>query len=148
MEIVLIKDVDNLGLTGQVVRVADGFARNKLIPARLALEATTGNLKRLEKQRAEFAQRAQKEKERAKDLARQIQALRLTIAQKAGEKDKLYGSVTSMDLAAAMAERNVNVDKRRIKMAEPIKMLGEHEIPIKLHPEVTAVLKVSVIKAE
>ncbi|MEW5724770.1 MAG: 50S ribosomal protein L9 [Thermodesulfobacteriota bacterium] len=148
MRIILTQDVENLGLTGQVVNVAKGFARNKLIPGRLAVEATPANMKALERQRDEFKARAMKEKERALVLAKQIEGLSLTIAQKAGEKDKLYGSVTTMDLAEAMARQGVEMDRRKIKLADPIKALGEYEVPVKLHTEVTATLKVAVVKAE
>lgn len=148
MNIILIEDVDNLGLAGQVVTVAAGYARNKLIPGQLALEATPSNLKMLEKKRAEYEIRAKKEKERAAELAEKIEAVRLTISQKAGEKDKLYGSVTSMDLAAALEEQGLDIDRRKIKMTEPIKTLGEFEVPVKLHTDVTANLKVIVERAE
>ena len=147
MKVILTQDVDALGLAGQVVDVSKGYARNKLVPGGLALEASPANLKLLEKQAAEYEVRAMKEKEKAQVLAGQIEALRLTISQKAGEKDKLYGSVTNMDLAAALAEQGVDLDRRKIKMAENIKILGDYEIPVKLHTEVTATLKVSVIKA-
>jgi len=147
MKVILTQDVDALGLAGQVVDVAKGYARNKLVPGGLALEASPANLKLLEKEAAEYEVRAMKEKEKAQVLAGQIEALRLTISQKAGEKDKLYGSVTNMDLAAALAEQGVELDRRKIKMAENIKILGDYEIPVKLHTEVTAALKVSVIKA-
>lgn len=148
MKVILTQDVDALGLAGQVVDVATGYARNKLVPGGLALEASPANLKLLEKEAAEYEVRAMKEKEKAQSLAGQIEAIRLTISQKAGEKDKLYGSVTSMDLAAALAKQGVDLDRRKIKMAENIKILGDYEIPVKLHTEVTAALKVSVIKAE
>ena len=148
MEVILIQDVESLGLAGQVVRVADGYARNKLIPANWAVKATPSNLKMMEKKRAEYEVRAMKEKERAAELAKKIEALNVTIAQKAGEKDKLYGSVTTMDLAASMAEQGVDIDRRKIKMVEPIKSLGDFDVQVKLHTEVVANLKVSVIRAE
>jgi large subunit ribosomal protein L9 len=148
MEVILIQDVDSLGMAGQTVNVARGFARNKLIPSQLAVEATPGNLKKLEKQRAEFEIRSKKEKERAQELADRIEALTITISQKAGEKDKLYGSVTSMDLAAAMEDKGVEIDRRKIKLPDPIKSLGDHEVPIRLHQDVTAMLRVSVVREE
>ena len=148
MEVILIQDVDSLGMTGQLVNVAKGFARNKLIPGKLAVEATPGNLKKLEKQRQEFEIRSKKEKDRAKELAGQIENITVTIHQKAGEKDKLYGSVTSMDLAAALEEKGVDIDRRKIKMPEPIKTLGDHEVPVRLHQDVTAMLRVSVVREE
>ncbi|MBW1708432.1 MAG: 50S ribosomal protein L9 [Deltaproteobacteria bacterium] len=148
MKVILTQDVDNLGLTGQIIDVSRGYARNKLIPSLWAVEATPGNLKSYEKARTEFEIRSMKEKERAQKHAQQIESIVLTIAQKAGEKDKLYGSVTSMDLVEAMSEQGLEMDRRKIKLAEPIKTLGDYEIPIRLHSEVTATIKVSVIKAE
>ena len=148
MKVILTQDVDTLGLAGQVVNVAAGYARNMLIPAKLAEEATASNLKKFEKQRAEFQLRAMKEKELAQSVAAKIKALRITISQKAGEKDKLYGSVTSMDLAEAMAEKGVEIDRRKIRLTEPIKSLGDYEVPIKLHTDVTVDLKVNVVRAE
>jgi len=148
MQVILTQDVESLGLTGQVLEVARGYARNKLIPAKLAVEATPGNLKAFEKARAEFKVRSLKEKEQAKILAREIDEITVTIAKKAGEKDKLYGSVTSMDLAEALAEQGVEVDRRKIRLTEPIKSLGEHEVPVRLHQEVTGIFTVNVIRAE
>ena len=148
MDVILTQDVDSLGLAGQVVEVAKGYARNKLIPGQLAVLATAANLKMFEKKREEFKQRSMREKERAEDVARQINDLQITIAQKAGEKDKLYGSVTSMDLAEAMAAQGVEIDRRKIRLEEPIKALGDFEVTIKLHTEVAAKLKVSVVRAE
>ena len=148
MEVILTQDVDALGLAGQVVNVAKGYARNKLIPGNLALIATPKNLKLLEKKRADYEQRALKEKERAQLMARQLEEVQVTISQKAGEKDKLYGSVTPMDVAAALSEQGIDVDRRKLKMTEPIKTLGDHEVVLKLHPEVSANIKVSVVRAE
>ena len=148
MQVILTQDIESVGLTGQVVEVKRGFARNMLIPGRLALEATDSNLKRLEKERAEYAERAKKEKDRAQELAAKLKTVKLSIAQKAGEKDKLYGSVTNMDLAAALAEKGYDIDRRKIKLSEPIKTLGDFELTIKLHSEVTAALKVSVVRDE
>ncbi len=148
MQIILTQDVENLGLAGQLVKVAKGYARNLLIPGGMAVEATPANLKLFEKKRAEFAARSLKEKERAKLLKNQIEELDLCIVQKAGEKGKLYGSVTTMDLAAAMADKGVDIDRRKIKLAEPIKVLGSHDIQVKLHTDVTAHLTVSVVSPE
>lgn len=148
MKVILTQDVEDLGLAGKLVEVARGYARNKLIPARLAVEATPANLKRYERQRAEFKARTRKDQERAAELAGRLESLSVTIAQKAGERGKLYGSVTSMDLAAALAEQGLDVDRRKIRLLEPIKSLGEHEVPIRLHSEVTAILRVLVVKEE
>jgi len=148
MRVILTKDVDALGLAGQIVRVSPGHARNKLLPENLAVEATSANLKRYEKTQAEFQVRSQKDKDRAKVLAERIEDLVLTIPQKAGEQDKLYGSVTSMDLAEALTQQGIDVDRRKIRIAEPIKSLGEFQVPIRLHNEVTATIRVSVVRAE
>ncbi|MFH1091046.1 MAG: 50S ribosomal protein L9 [Pseudomonadota bacterium] len=148
MEVILTQDVESLGMAGQVVNVAAGYARNKLIPARLALEANQNNMKMLEKKRAEFEVRLRKEKEGARMLAKQIESVHLTLAQKAGEKDKLYGSVTTMEINRALAEQGLDIDRRQIRLTEPIKSLGEHEVIIKLPGGVTASIKVSVVRAE
>jgi large subunit ribosomal protein L9 len=148
MKVILTQDVESLGLAGQVVKVANGYARNMLLPSELAMEATPSNMKTLEKKRAEYLERAKKEKDRARDLADRIEALHLTIVQKAGEKDKLYGSVTSMDLAAQLAEKGLDIDRRRIKIGDPIKSLGDYDVAVKLHTDVTANLKVTVSRAE
>jgi large subunit ribosomal protein L9 len=148
MRIILTKDMDALGLAGQIVRVSAGYARNKLLPENLAVEATAINLKRYEKTQAEFEVRSQKDKDRAQALAERIEERVLTISQKAGEQDKLYGSVTSMDLAEALTQQGIDVDRRKIRIADPIKSLGEYQVPIRLHNEVTATIRVSVVRAE
>jgi large subunit ribosomal protein L9 len=148
MQVILTEDVESLGLAGQVVKVADGYARNKLIPSNLAVEASPGNLKHYEKKRAEYELRAMKEKERAEKLAAQIEDMSLIIEQKAGEKGKLYGSVTSMDLVDRLAEQGVDVDRRKIRLGDPIKSVGDYQVPIRLHPEVTVELTVVVTPAE
>lgn len=148
MRVILTEDIDSLGLAGQVVEVSRGYARNKLIPGKLAVEATSGNMKVFEKARSEFEIRSLKEKERAEKLAREIEEITLTISQKAGEKGKLYGSVTSLDLIQAMTEQGVEFDRRKIRLPEPIKALGDFEVPVRLQSEVTAIIKVSVVKAE
>jgi large subunit ribosomal protein L9 len=148
MKVILTQDVDTLGLVGQIVDVSSGYARNKLLPGELAVKASASNMRAFEKTRAEFEVRSLKEKERAEQLAQQIGALSLTISQKSGENDKLYGSVTSMDLAQLLSDNKVDIDRRKIRMQEPIKTLGDFEIPVKIHPEVTATFKVSVVKAE
>ena len=148
MKVILTEDIDSLGLEGQVVDVARGHARNKLIPGKLAVEATSGNMKAFEKARTEFSIRSLKEKERAEQFAKEIGEVTLTISQKAGEKGKLYGSVTSVDLAQAMAEQGIELDRRKIKLSEPIKALGDFEVPIRLQSEVTAIIKVAVVAIE
>lgn len=147
MQVILTQDVNNLGLAGQVVNVADGYARNYLEPARLALPATEANLKVMAKKRAEFELRSLKEKERALAAKAQLDELKLTLARKVGEKDKLYGAVTAMDIVEAAAAAGTEIDRKRLKLGEPIKALGEYQVPLKLHPEVTAIIKV-VVTAE
>lgn len=145
MKVILTQDVESIGFAGQVMTVKRGFARNKLLPAKLAVEATPGNLKAFERARAEYKMRAMKEKERAKLLAAKIEDTPLTFHQKVGEKGKLYGSVTSMDLAEAMSAQGIEIDRRKFKMTEPIKAVGEYEVPVKVGSEVTAVIKVNVM---
>lgn len=146
MQIVLKEDIDKLGRRGDVVKVAEGYARNYLLPLGKALPATPGNLKSIEREKRRYVQVKMKEKEENESLARRIQALSLTLVRKVGESDVLYGSVTSSDIAEALAKEGVVVDRRRIQLAEPIKSLGIYTVPIRLHPEVTADAKVWVVK--
>ncbi len=146
MQIVLKEDIDKLGRRGEVVKVADGYARNYLLPLGKALPATPGNLKVIEREKRRYVVRLTKEKEENEVLSGRIQALSLTLVRKVGENDVLYGSVTSGDVAEALAKEGIVVDKRRIQLAEPIKSLGIYTIPIRLHPEVTAEVKVWVVK--
>ena len=146
MQIVLKEDIDKLGRRGEVVKVADGYARNYLLPLGKALPATPGNLKVIEREKRRYVVRLSKEKEETEALSGRIQALSLTIVRKVGEGDMLYGSVTSGDIAEALSKDGVVVDKRRIQLAEPIKSLGIYTVPIRLHPEVTAEVKVWVVK--
>ena len=146
MQIVLKEDIDKLGRRGEVVKVANGYARNYLLPLGKALPATPGNLKVIEREKRRYVVRQTKEKEENETLSRRIQALSLTLVRKVGESDVLYGSVTSGDIAEALAKEGVVVDKRRIQLAEPIKSLGIYTIPIRLHPEVTTEVKVWVVK--
>lgn len=144
MQIILQEDVEKLGSRGQLVEVAEGYARNYLLPRKLALAATPGNLKRLEHMRATFARREATEKESAQKLAELLSAVSLALSRKAGDNDQLFGSVTSADVAEALAAKGYNVDKRKIELADPIKLIGEYQVPIKLHREVTASVKLSV----
>ena len=143
MKIILTKDVDALGMTGQVFDVAKGYARNYLIPQGFALEATAQNLKRMEGERQKV--KAKDEAERARE---KIAEVVLTIPQKVGEEDKLYGSVTTMDIAAYLEKQGISIDRRKIHLDKPIKALGEFDVPVKLHPEVTAAVKVVVVPEE
>ncbi|MGH9746184.1 MAG: 50S ribosomal protein L9 [Candidatus Acidiferrales bacterium] len=146
MEIILQEDVDKLGTRGQVVSVANGYARNFLLPRKLGIEATPGNLKRLEKMRATFAKKEATEKEAAQKLSEMLSAVSLSFARKAGENDQLFGSVTSGDIADALATQGFQIEKRKIVLADAIKIVGEYQIPVKLHREVTSTVKVTVSK--
>lgn len=148
MQIILQEDVEKLGTRGQLVDVAEGYARNFLLPRKLALEASPGNMKRLEKMRVAFAKKEATEKESAQKLADLLAAVSLTEARKAGENDQLFGSVTSADIAEALAAQGFTIDKKKIVLSEPIKLVGEYEIPVKLHREVTANVKLTVKKEQ
>ncbi len=148
MQIILQEDVEKLGARGQIVEVAEGYARNFLLPRKLALEANAGNMKRLEKMRAAFAKQEATEKGDAETLAGLLAGVSLEVRRKAGENDQLFGSVTSADISEALAAQGYTVDKRKISLADPIKLVGEYEIPIKLHREVTATVKLTVKKEE
>ena len=146
MKIVLRTDVENVGKRGEVVKVAAGYARNYLLPKKLALEATGGNLKRVAMERRVQEVHEAKEKQEAESLAARIAQLSCTAVRKVGENEVLYGSLTSSDVAELLEKEGVSVDKRKILLEEPIKSLGIYEVPIKIHPQVTASLKVWVVK--
>lgn len=148
MQIILQEDVEKLGNRGQVVEVAEGYARNFLLPRKLALEANAGNLKRLEKMRAVFAKKEATEKEAAQKLAELLAGVSVELHRRAGENDQLFGSVTSSDISESLTAQGFNIDKRKIVLTEPIKVIGEYEIPLKLHREVTASVKLAVKKEE
>jgi large subunit ribosomal protein L9 len=146
MRVVLREDIDKLGRRGEVVKVAPGFARNFLLPKGKALPATEGNLKRIDREKRRYQQKVAREKDEMEGLARRLEGVSLTLVRKVGEHDVLYGSVTSGDIAEALEKEGIQVDRRRIQLAEPIKSLGIYEVPIKLHPEVRAAIKVWVVK--
>jgi len=148
MEIILREDVEKLGSRGQVVKVAPGFARNFLLPRRLAVLATEANKKIVEQERQAALRREAKEKTDAEDLAKLMAPVSVTIAQKAGEQDQLFGSVTAKDIAEALEKQNYTIDRRKIHLAEPIKQLGEHKVPVRLHRDVTIEITVNVVKEE
>jgi large subunit ribosomal protein L9 len=148
MQIILQEDVEKLGNRGEVVEVAEGYARNFLLPRKLALEANAGNMKRLEKMRVAFAKKEATEKGDAQKLAELLAGVSLELARKSGENDQLFGSVTNADISEALAAKGYTIDKRKIDLADPIKAIGEFEIPVKLHREVTATVKLSVKKEE
>lgn len=146
MRIVLTEDIDKLGRRGEIIKVADGYARNFLLPKGKALLATDGNLKTIERQKRRYQVRVAKEKEEMEALARRIAGISCTLVRKVGEQDVLYGSVTAADIAEYLEREGIAVDKRRIQIGEPIKSLGIYSVPIKLHPEVRAEVKVWVVK--
>jgi large subunit ribosomal protein L9 len=148
MEIILREDVERLGSRGQVVKVADGYARNFLLPQRLAVAATDSNRKIVEQERQAHLRREAKQKGEAEDLSKLLSGVTVIIAQKAGENDQLFGSVTSKDVAEALAQKNYTIDRRKIQLDEPIKQLGEFKIPVRLHRDVTAEVTVQVVKEE
>jgi large subunit ribosomal protein L9 len=148
MQIILQEDVEKLGTRGQLVDVAEGYARNFLLPRKLGLEATPGNMKRLEKMRAVFAKKEATEKDSAQKLAELLAGVSLTLVRKAGENDQLFGSVTSGDISEALGAQGYTIEKRKITLVDPIKLVGEYEIPVKLHREVSASVKLAVKKEE
>jgi large subunit ribosomal protein L9 len=147
MKVILIENVASLGKAGDVVAVAPGYGRNFLIPKNLALEATSANTHLLERQKQLFLQKAGQEKHRAQDLAAQIETLPCALPRPVGENEKLFGSVTTLDLQKVLTDKGLSIDRRKIHLPTPIKTLGTFTIPIKLHPEVTAQLKVEVVPA-
>jgi large subunit ribosomal protein L9 len=148
MEVILREDIDKLGNRGEVVKVASGYARNFLIPKRLAVAATESNKKIVEQERQAHLRKEAKQAGEAQDLAKLLNGVTVTIAQKAGENDQLFGSVTAKDVADALAAKNFTIDRRKIQLDEPIKQLGEYKIPVRLHREVTAEITVVVAKEE
>ncbi|MGH9575306.1 MAG: 50S ribosomal protein L9 [Candidatus Acidiferrales bacterium] len=148
MQIILQEDVDKLGNRGELVTVAEGYARNFLLPRKMALEATAGNMKRLEKMRTAFAKKEAVEKGDAQKLAEMLADVSLEVTRKSGESDQLFGSVTSADISEALAAKGFTIDKRKITLAEPIKTIGEFDVPIKLHREIAATVKLAVKKEE
>jgi large subunit ribosomal protein L9 len=143
-KVLLREDVDDLGARGEIVRVRAGYARNYLLPRKLAVEATAGNVKGIESERAALLKKEAKERATAEAQSQQMGALDLEFKRKAGEQGALYGSVTSMDVADALKERGYEIDRHRIHMREPLKRLGEYTVPVRLHREVTIDLKVRV----
>ena len=143
-KVLLREDVDDLGARGEIVRVRAGYARNYLLPRNLAVEATAGNVKGIESERAALLKKEAKERASAEAQSQQMGSLDLEFRRKAGEQGALYGSVTSMDLAEALRERGYEIDRHRIHLREPLKRVGEYTVPVRLHREVTIDLKVRV----
>ncbi len=146
MEVILIKDVEKIGKAGSVVKVKEGFARNFLFPHNLAKIATPGSLKQLEKDKQVRSAQYAKAKEEWEEVKKRLSELSLTISALTQGEEKLYGSISSHDIAAALKDEGFLIDKNAIELAEPIKSLGIYELPVKLHPEVTAMVKLWVVK--
>ena len=144
MEVILLEDVEKLGTRGQIVKVAGGYGRNFLLPKKLAIAATTQNKKWVEQQRVKFLKLSAKEKGEAEDLATIMQGVSVKFTRKAGEHGTLFGSVTAIDIAEKLAEQGFQMDRRKIQLPTPLKLVGEYDVPIKLHRDVSAIIKVKV----
>ena len=145
MEVILREHVDNLGRRGEIVKVADGYARNYLLPRKMALLATAGNKKVIEREKEKFDLKEAEEQKVAQAMADRIASADVEIARKVGETDALFGSVTNADIAESLAAKGFEMDRRKIQLHEPIKKLGEYTVPVKLHRDVTVSLKVKVV---
>jgi large subunit ribosomal protein L9 len=145
MEVILRDHVDNVGRRGEVVKVADGYARNFLLPRKLALVATPGNLKQVERERVKLDAKELEEKTAAEAVAGRMSGIEVVISRRVGETEALYGSVTSADIAESLLKRGFDIDKRKISLREPIKKLGEHTVPVKLHRDVVVQVPVKVV---
>jgi large subunit ribosomal protein L9 len=146
MELILRDDVEKLGRRGEVVRVADGYARNYLLPRGLGMEVTAANKAMIEKEKKAHLARLAKEKAEFEALSERISSMRFVAPRKVGENDVLYGSVTAADVAEFLRAKGIEIDKRKVQLEEPIKQLGEHEVKVKLHLEVVATVKLLVTK--
>ncbi len=145
MKVILTEEIRGLGTRGDVVSVKDGYARNYLLPKNLAREATPGNLKSIEQERKKWGLLAQQEKVVAEKSAAAVQGVKITVKKRVGENGQLFGSVTANEIADALEAKGIEVDKRRIELAHPIKSLGVHEVDVRLHREVTAHIQVEVV---
>ena len=145
MEVILREHVDNLGRRGDLVKVADGYARNYLLPRKLALLATDGNKKQIERERAKFEVKELEEQKVAQAVADRMATVEIEIARRVGETEALYGSVTSSDIAEALAAKGFDLDRRKLQLHEPIKKIGAYDVPVKLHRDVIVRLKVRVV---
>ena len=144
MKVILKENIETLGHIGDIVKVAPGYARNYLLPKGLAIEATEKNAKALDHVLRQMAYKKNKALESARNLAAKLEALAIDLPHQAGEEGKLFGSVTNMEIAAFLKDNGFEIDRKTIALAEPIKQLGEYSVPVKVHPEVTATLKVNV----
>jgi large subunit ribosomal protein L9 len=146
MKVILLEDIESLGSQGDVVEVKPGYARNYLIPKGKALEATSANLHRIEQIRRKAESVKLKTLNDAQRLAERLEGISITISRKAGENERLFGSVTSMDIQRALQQEGIDIDRKKIQLEEPIKSLGFYQVPVKLHPEVTAQVKLWVVQ--
>ena len=146
MEVILRDHVEKLGKRGEIVKVSDGYARNYLLPRKLALPATEGNRKHVERERKIMETREAEEKSQAEAIASRLATIDITIARRVGDTEQLYGSVTATDIAEFLKTKGFEIDRRKLILPEPIKTIGEHDVPLKLHREVTAPLRVKVVK--
>jgi large subunit ribosomal protein L9 len=146
MEVILREHVDNLGKRGEIVKVADGFARNYLLPRKLALPATEGNRRHVERERKIMESREAQEKAGAEAIATRLATVDIAISRRVGDTEQLYGSVTAADIVDFLKSKGFEVDRRKLILPEPLKALGEFDVPLKLHREVTVPLKVKVVK--
>jgi large subunit ribosomal protein L9 len=144
MKVIFLKDVKGKGKAGEVKNVADGYARNHLFPNNLAVEASTGNLKNLEAQQKSEEKKADQELEEAKQLKAKLESLTVELKAKSGEGGRLFGSITSKQIGEELKKKNYKIDKRKIELNDPIRALGYTNVPVKIHPEVTATIKVHV----
>ncbi len=144
MEIILLEDVEKLGVRGQLVNVADGYGRNYLLPKKMAVAATPQNRKWVEQQRVRFLKQTAKEKAEAEELAKLLEGVSVVVTRKAGEHGNLFGSVTALDVSEGLASQGYKIDRRKILLDQPLKVLGEYDVPVKLHREVTTPVKVKV----
>lgn len=148
MEVILREDIEKLGTRGQVVKVAPGYARNFLLPRKLAVAATAANKKIVDQERDAHLRKEAKLAGEAADLAKLVSAVSLTIRQRAGEQDQLFGAVTAQDIIDALAQQGFTIDRKKIQLDHPIKQLGEYKVPVKLHREVTTEVSVTVAREE
>lgn len=148
MKVILRQDIDELGLEGAIVDVAKGYARNYLIPKGVAVEASPQNVKAMELQRKKIEARRVQATEQAQKFRERVEGLEITIQQKAGEEGKLYGSVTSMDIAAELEKHGIVIDRRKVELDKPIKTLGEFRVPVRIYPKVTGTLTLVVVPEE
>ena len=148
IEVILKEHVENLGRRGEIVKVADGYARNFLLPRKLALRVTAENKRQIERERAKADAREAVELKEAQAQAARLQAADVSIARRVGEHDTLYGSVTTADIAEALAARDITIDRRKIQLADPLKALGDHPVTVRVHRDVTAHITVKIVPAQ